>query len=253
MLTLRDLAKLDFFGRCWDEGQPPGAGDGKTGDTSSGGKRADGETLYTKEQLQAEVQKAINARFGKEKGTAERKASQAAEAAVQAFREQHGLDDETLDKVKSQQSAFDKLARESAAKDKRIELLEKSNGELVSRDKSRRVTETMDTAIAAFSKKHNLRLIDDAKQDVLASLRPRFRAEDDGSMSILGDDGNPLSVEPGDWIAEQLQSRKYALEPTVSGGAGSRPRGQAGGGDKKRDLSTSQGAGDLYAEMIKGD
>jgi hypothetical protein len=238
------------------EVQPAGAGESEpgSGGTPSDPKRGDGETVFTKTQLDAAVSKAVNAVVGKERAQAERRAAEAAEAALQSFREEHGLDDAALDKVKGTRSELDKLRAELAkatrileTKDKTLAELTKATDEYRAKDRQRVINDVLDKGIRSFSRKTGHRVIEDAKGDVLAAIRPRLRADDDGSITVLGDDGNPLhGMDVGDWLADELGRRKWALEPTTTGGAGSRPGGKGPAESRKLDLGSSEGMGALF-------
>lgn len=242
--------------RSWapEGGSSAGAGGSESGGAPAGGKREDGEKTYTKaevdELVRKSVSEAIGARFGKEKSQSERKQRQAADDAVQAFRDEHGLDDDALERLQSQQSELTVLKREHSKLQREHEERSKALDASESWRRNRLVDDALDQAFDGFREKHGHRVIDSARADMRLVLRNQLRVEDDGTVVPLKD-GQPLHGKPvGDWVADQLQGRKHVLEPTTTGGAGSRPGGSPERGKSPPDLGTDEGVGALWGDEV---
>lgn len=224
-----------------------------------GEDRADGETYFTKEQVSElvakAVQDAIGARFGKEKSKQERAIAQArAEAAAEAeqsFREQHGLSDSELERLKAlrekspDESA--KLRLELSSRDKALEAMTKEVEAMRAKERNRTIDDALDRAIGV----HPVRK--EAMPHVRTLLRSKVAVDDAGELQILGDDGSPLhGVTVDKFVGDQMTGEfKYALEARTAGGGGSRPGTPAKGEPMRRDLTTSAGIAALTMDSIR--
>lgn len=242
--------------RFWapEGGSGAGAGEGESGGAPAGEKREDGEKTFSKaevdELVRKSVSEAIGARFGKEKSQSERAQRRAAEEAVRAFRDEHGLDDDALGRLQSQQSELTVLKREHTKIQRELEQERQVRTDLDGWRRNRLVDDALDQAFDTFRDKHGHRVIDSARADVRLALRSSLAVNDDGQVEVRHD-GQPLhGKKVGDWVAEQLQGRKYALEPTTAGGAGSRPGQAADRSKAKIDLGTPDGIGELWGQAI---
>lgn len=209
----------------------PGEGTQPPADAGNAGGQQPTVKTYTQE----EVNRITSERAAREKAKLPQLVKEEAAKAINAWREENGLTDEALSKL----HGADKATSDLLAAQREAARLKKENESLQSR----------------FEKAHGLLVGDRTRAAVLAEaasvsvdpesvylhVKDRLKVEDDYTVTVLGDDGQPAHGSSiADLVGNLLKKKVHLAKPTGQQGSGSRPGG-GGQAPQGPDLKTREG------------
>jgi len=199
-------------------------------------RQSDARTLTS-----AELNAIIERRVGKEREKFRKTLDNERVSAVQEWRDEMGLDDDTLGKVSKQDEVTKQirdLNKTIKAKDKEIESL---SGRLKTVEPKLRETLTRDAVIKAAAGK----AVD--PEDVWLRAAPHLEVGDDWGLTVL-QDGEASDLTVDKFVEQLLASHKHLAMPQGQAGAGSRGSPHTGGGNNV-DASTGNPVKDLASAL----
>jgi len=203
-------------------------------DAQGGG--AGGTEPTVKTYSQDEVNRTVKDRLARQTAKHEAAVSLARTDAVSAWREENGITDDTIQKLQGEDKTHADLKR--IAKEKAE--IEKRHGDLQGRFQlanSKLVDGLTRSAVLGEAAKKSV-----DPESVYLHLRDRLKVEDDYSVTILGEDGEPAhGSEIADIIDDLLIKKPFLAKPTGDSGGGARPNGSGGRAPQGPDLKTREG------------
>jgi hypothetical protein len=224
-----------------DGGTPTGAAI-QDGTQPGGEPKADGKTFS-----QADLDRLVGERIGKERAKTAKLVEQAAADAVNAWRAENGLDDEALELWKKRDEAA------ASTRAQKAELTRSKNEAEALRKKHEATAAKLDSTLrseailrAATGKSH-------APQDVVMHLLPRVKMLEDFSVVVVDEKGEPTSKDIETAVKELLEQKPYlAVAAGNFNGAGSRGTESIPSADGKEFWRSSSGRAAHIAKAAGG-
>jgi hypothetical protein len=161
-----------------------------------------------KSYSQADLDRLVGERLNREKSKTTKQVEQARAEAVQAWREENGLDDDALELWKKRDES------QSAARAQKSQLTKAQNEAESWKKKHDNVFSKLDSTLrseailrAATGKSH-------APQDVVLHLLPRVKVLEDFSIAVVDDKGEPSGKDIETAVADLLEQKPYLALPT---------------------------------------
>lgn len=161
---------------------------------------------------QEPINKAVEARLARERAKHEKQLAAAQAKAVAEFKSQHGITDDMLGELAD--GKFAGLYKRVAQLEGEVDGYRAK--EAAAREELRQTA--VEAAIFETADKLNLPVLEKAKRFVLTELGPQLQLDDDGNV-VTGDPDQNLH----DLIRSYLRENSFAVQPTATSGASSRP------------------------------
>jgi len=197
---------------------------------------------FTQDQVNSAVQAAITERMARETSTRTKRELTAKDSAIAAFREEHGLDDERLEKLSGADAVGAELSTARLALQARDRDLEAATQ---AANGSRVAHHTLVKRLAIDSAARKSSAIEKALPHIASLLGARVAVTDDGKVEVLDEQGQPQHGATVDtFVAEFLSANDHFVAASTVGGGGGRPAGSDATG--KIDTSAPGGVDSYY-------